>query len=46
MFPLCSIPQVPTRADMLRFAIAFALMKARKIVRGCGRALEKGAPTH
>jgi hypothetical protein len=25
---------MPTRADMLRFAIAFALMRARKLVRG------------
>ncbi len=30
-----------TRGDMLRFAIAFALMRARKLVRGLRRGLSE-----
>jgi hypothetical protein len=31
-----------TRGDMLRFAIAFALMRARKLVRGLRHGLSEG----
>jgi hypothetical protein len=34
MFSLCSDRPMRTRGDMLRFAVAFALIKARKVVRG------------
>jgi hypothetical protein len=37
--PFMSIHAVRTRTDMLRFAIAFALRKARKIVRGLRQGL-------
>ena len=34
MFLLCSHLPMRTRADLLRFAIAYALIKARKVVQG------------
>ena len=34
MFSLCSHEPMRTRGDQLRFAVAFALIKARKVVRG------------
>jgi hypothetical protein len=34
MFSLCSHRPMRTRGDMLRFAVAFALIKVRKVVRG------------
>jgi hypothetical protein len=34
---------MPTRGDMLRFAIAFALMRARKLVRPAARTQRRGA---
>ena len=39
MFLVCSHDHMHTRADQLRFAIAFALMKARKVVRGLRQGL-------
>lgn len=38
---LCSYRRVRTRADMLRFAIAFALRRARKLVRGLRQGLSE-----
>jgi hypothetical protein len=33
-FSLCSHQPMRTRGDLMRFAVAFALIKARKVVRG------------
>jgi hypothetical protein len=41
LFSLCSHYTMRTRGDMLRFAIAFALRRARKLVRGLRQGLSE-----
>jgi hypothetical protein len=41
MFSFCSFNPVRTRGDMLRFAVAFALRRARKLVRGLRHELDE-----